>query len=66
MTSKIPENRPIKFCPVCDKNDQVIKIIYGYPGPDLLQNANEGKVKLGGCIMNDNFRWYCKRDKHEF
>ena len=56
-----------KTCPVCKKNDGVIQILYGLPGEELFNEAEQGKVKLGGCVVtNFDPHWYCKRDKKEF
>jgi len=45
----------------------VIPIVYGYPGPELFEQAEKGLVKLGGCCVEpDNPEWYCKRDKVAF
>lgn len=58
------EPRP---CPVCGKNDMVIRIIYGLPSDSLFEEASKGKVELGGCIERpDNPSWYCKRDETKF
>lgn len=54
-------------CPVCNKTDQVIPIVYGYPGEELDKKAQKGEVILGGCMVSeDNPRWYCKRDDKRF
>ena len=36
-------------CPQCGKADSVVKIVFGYPSPELMQHAKDGKVALGGC-----------------
>ena len=47
-------------------SDQIIPIVYGYPGPKLMREANECKVKLGGCIVQESDpKWYCKIHKIE-
>jgi len=56
-----------KICPLCHKNDKVIPIIYGEPTSQIMEKAEKGEVKLGGCVMSkSNAKWYCKRDKVEF
>lgn len=30
---------------------RVVPIVYGMPGPELMQRAQQGKVHLGGCIL---------------
>jgi hypothetical protein len=48
-------------CPECGSNENVIPIIYGYPGPELREAAERGEVFLGGCVMTgDDPLWYCK------
>ncbi len=47
-------------------NDQVVPIVYGLPGPGLMEKAESGKVMLGGCIVNEKLKWYCRRDEREF
>ena len=47
-------------CPICNSNN-LIPIIYGMPGMDLVERENNGEIKLGGCIvMSDSPKWYCK------
>ena len=29
----------------------IIVIVYGYPGDELLSDASQSKVKLGGCVI---------------
>ena len=56
-----------KTCPICNKKDETIPIVYGYPGKKLTKDAKKGKVILGGCVISGcDPRWYCKRDKKEF
>lgn len=54
-------------CPVCNKQDEVIPIVYGLPDPILGEKEKQGKVQLGGCVISDSDpQWYCKRDRIEF
>lgn len=39
-------------CPVC--GGKVARIVYGMPGPDLMDDAQQGKVILGGCCISDH------------
>ena len=54
-------------CPVCDKDDKVIPIIYGRPSEKSIKEAANGKVKLAGCRLPacPAFK-FCKRDQIEF
>lgn len=38
------------MCPKC-KSDNVIPIIYGYPSPSEMEEAEKGNLRLGGCIV---------------
>ncbi|SDL75580.1 Carboxypeptidase regulatory-like domain-containing protein [Salinimicrobium catena] len=54
-------------CPVCNKKDEVIPVVYGMPTEKTMKKADQGKVKLGGCVVSDcEPKWYCKRDKRWF
>ena len=62
-----PYDSEAKACPICNKRDKVIPIIYGLPGNKLMTQAKNGKVRLGGCIVSGcDPSKYCKRDKKEF
>jgi hypothetical protein len=55
-----------QVCPVCQSRD-VVPILYGMPTLRAHKEASEGKVKLGGCIMNiDNPQFHCKNCQHEW
>merc|ERR1712038_622514 len=36
-------------CPKCGKNNDVVKIMFGMPTPELAKHAEDGKIVLGGC-----------------
>jgi hypothetical protein len=45
----------------------VIPISYGKPTPKGFKESDEGKIKLGGCVIYANSpKWYCKKDNIEF
>jgi hypothetical protein len=54
-------------CPICNKTDAAIPIVYGKPTKSKLRKANKGKIWLGGSTISycDPY-WYCKRDKINF
>lgn len=54
-----------KCCPICHKNDKIIRVIYGRPNKALIDRAKKGEVALGGCVRRGKKR-YCKRDKISF
>ena len=46
-------------CPSC-KSNNVVPIMYGYPGSGAVEDSEKGKVQLGGCIVDiDNPKWHC-------
>ena len=49
-------------CPYCRLDDEIIvPIIYGTPGPDLIEQSQRGEVALGGCCIGpEQHEWYCK------
>lgn len=53
-----------KQCPHCGSRSS-IKIVYGYPSPELFNEAEAGKVKLGGCcIYQGSPEYFCKECEH--
>jgi len=54
-----------KQCPKCGSKE-AIPIVYGLPISELGMKAKEGKVKLGGCCV-DNYapEYYCKDCEYE-
>ncbi|MFB3815275.1 MAG: hypothetical protein ACE14L_14310 [Terriglobales bacterium] len=51
--------RPV--CPFCGYDDQVVRIFYGMPGPEVIQESRQGEVALGGCCIGPNsHNWYCR------
>ncbi|MEW6081063.1 MAG: hypothetical protein AB1576_04660 [Bacillota bacterium] len=42
-------SKRLRVCPQCGEA-AVKPIIYGLPGPDLIEAENAGKVRLGGCL----------------
>ena len=40
-------------CPQCG-SEQIVPIVYGYPGPGLQKEAEQGEVELGGCMVTGN------------
>ena len=53
-------------CPQCG-SAEVVPIIYGFPGPELAEESERGKVELGGCVVSDDDpRWCCKRCDHRW
>jgi hypothetical protein len=52
------KRKPAK-CPACGSR-AVVRIVYGYPNPGLLRDAEHGKVALGGCCISGfDPSWQC-------
>jgi len=45
-------------CPICLDNKNVVKIVYGKPGPELQLKAQRKEVYLRGCSP-DSLRFHC-------
>jgi hypothetical protein len=55
-----------QYCPLCQSN-RVLPIVYGLPGPELLESAREGRVHLGGCVVyRENPEWHCRKCGYEW
>jgi hypothetical protein len=39
-------------CPVC-RSGNLIPIVYGMPGRELVNQSERGEVELGGCVVSD-------------
>ena len=47
-------------CPSCGSTD-IVRIAYGYPGPEMVEEAEKGTIVLGGCVISeDNPYSQCK------
>ena len=55
----------IKYCPIC--GSELIPIVYGMPGPEMLKKAERGEIYLGGCLITpDDPKYYCDDCDKEF
>ena len=63
---RIEDTKKIPVCPNCKNNSQVMKIIWGYPTPGLLEEFKNGNVFLGGCCPRPGIEFHCKSCKKEF
>ena len=61
-------NERTEKCPKCQKSDQVIPIMFGFPGPEMLEAAERGEIKLGGCCISPGTdpEFHCKRCDYDF
>ena len=58
-THKYFSKRKPRRCPFCG-SDEVVPIVWGYPGPDLIPDLEAGKIVLGGCVVSDRDpSWFC-------
>ena len=48
-------------CPKCGSKNSV-KFVYGMPSYELFEEAQAGKVKLGGCVITEDNPDYCCKD----
>ncbi len=56
-----------KECPTCQSTSNVIRIVYGRPGPALVEQANQGSVRLGGCCIPEDVKhFHCKKCLKDF
>ena len=39
-------------CPKCNSRN-IVPIVYGYPGPELMEDSALRKVELGGCVLEE-------------
>lgn len=55
-----------KKCPKCGSKTAV-RIVYGMPTLNLFQEAEAGKVKIGGCIISEDApEYFCKDCQNEW
>ncbi len=58
--------RKKRRCPKCGSK-KVIHIVYGFPSPEAQKKAEQGKIKLGGCVVTgDNPDWFCCECEEKF
>ncbi|MEA4826901.1 MAG: hypothetical protein VB130_09740 [Clostridium sp.] len=50
-----------KVCPQCGSK-KYLEIVYGYPGPGLLEEVEQGKIIFGGCCVSDEAPEYACSD----
>ncbi len=53
-------------CPQCS-GAEVVPIVYGLPGPDLVDSAEREEVVLEGCLIGGiQPQWRCKECDHSW
>ena len=50
-------------CPDCSDGGDVLKIIWGYPTEELLEESKKGTFILGGCCPEPGINFQCKKCK---
>lgn len=67
---KYDKNLNDKTCPVCNKRDMTIPIVYGLIVSEEGSKSDKemyDKWYPGGCVISKcDPNWYCKRDKYKF
>jgi hypothetical protein len=59
-------NQTCRPCPRCGQPTG-IPIVYGYPGPEMLEASEAGQIELGGCICTfDQPQWACRACHHRW
>ena len=48
MMNMLPEGT--EACPYCGTHES-IPIVYGLPGPEMLEASEAGEIVLGGCVV---------------
>ena len=57
----VTEERTKPICPNCHATD-LVPIHYGYPSPEMFEQAGLGKIELGGCVIfGDDPEWTCRK-----
>lgn len=57
----------VERCPRCGRSDVVVPILFGYPGPEAMDAAARGELRLRGCILPpEPIRFHCERDDLSF
>jgi hypothetical protein len=55
-----------RTCPRCG-SPRSVRIVYGYPAPELLEQARGGGVSLGGCVLTgDDPTRQCRACAHRW
>ncbi len=53
------------ICPIC--GGKVVRILYGEPSHETFEQAEQGKLILGGCcISEESPDWECISCHHQF
>ena len=60
MPARKRSTRLFPACPSCGSVNS-LPIAYGNPGPEMIDEYQQGKIALGGCIVGaENPRWRCR------
>ena len=45
---------PKQRCASCAELVVPLPIVYGYPSPELIEEADAGRVRIGGCVISSD------------
>ena len=55
-----------RVCPECGSED-IARIVFGFPGQELMERAQRREIVLGGCWLSDQEpQWHCKDCEDEW
>jgi hypothetical protein len=56
----MPTKAKARTCPECQRSVVPIPIVHGFPSPESFEDAEAGRVQLGGRIVTDDDpEWAC-------
>ena len=47
------ESAEPRLCPRCGESVKPVPIVYGLPGPEMIEQAERRQIRLGGCVVGD-------------
>ena len=54
-------------CPECFSKKSIAKIQYGYPGVEMIEQAEKEEIILGGCsVTDDDPDYHCNNCEYEW
>merc|ERR1711976_377803 len=65
-SDEMSDETPVQLkCPKCNSLD-IVEIVYGRPGSELMAKAEAGEVFLGGCDMSKEETHHCNQCQFNF
>ena len=57
----------MKECPKCSSKDSVVPIRYGMPSVEMQNEYDEGKIRIGGCVIEESAPdYHCNYCQYEW